>query len=98
MARVLPSDRLGRMCVLRAIDKPLQRDCVLNISRDGRHTLDNVVPVCAACNRSKCNDEVTGWLRRKRLDEQHFLLRHGQIRDAHVTAEATLRGFSDFSV
>jgi hypothetical protein len=46
-----------------AIDKPLQRDCVLPISRGGRYTLDNVVPVCAACNRSKCNDEVTGWLR-----------------------------------
>ena len=79
-----------------AIDKPLQRDRVLPISRGGRYALDNVVPACAACNRSKCNDEVTGWLRRKRLDEQHFLLRHLQIRDALLTAETTLRDFSDF--
>ncbi len=62
-----------------AADKPLQRDCVLAISRGGRYTLANIVPACAACNTSKCNDEVTGWLRRKRLNERTFLLRHGQI-------------------
>ena len=60
--------------------KPLQRDCVLAISRGGRYTLDNVVPACRSCNTSKCNDEVTGWLRRKRLDERAFLLRHLEIR------------------
>jgi 5-methylcytosine-specific restriction endonuclease McrA len=58
---------------------PLQRDCVLALSRGGRYTLDNVVPACGACNASKCNDEVTGWLRRKRLDERTFLLRHVEI-------------------
>jgi HNH endonuclease len=58
-----------------ATDKPLQRDCILPISRGGRYTLDNVVPACPSCNTSKCNDEVTGWLRRKRLDERAFLLR-----------------------
>ena len=46
------------------------------ISRGGRYTLDNVVPACASCNASKCNDEVTGWLRRKRLDERAFLERY----------------------
>ena len=56
-----------------ATDVPLQRDCVMAISRGGRYTVDNVVPACAACNASKCNDEVTGWLRRKRLDELTFL-------------------------
>jgi hypothetical protein len=61
-------------------DEPLQRDCVLAISRGGRYTLDNVVPACRACNTSKCNDEVTSWLRRKRLDERAFLLRHIEIR------------------
>ena len=61
-------------------DVPLQRDCVLPISRGGRYTLDNVVPVCRSCNTSKCNHEVTGWLRRKRLDERAFLLRHVEIR------------------
>ena len=59
---------------------PLQRDCVLPISRGGRYTLDNVVPACRSCNASKCNDEVTGWLRRKRLDERAFLLRLVEIR------------------
>jgi HNH endonuclease len=60
-------------------DRSLQRDCVLPISRGGRYTLDNVVPVCPACNASKCNDEVTGWLRRKRLDERRFLLRQVDV-------------------
>ena len=51
-------------------DKPLQRDCVLALSRGGRYTLSNIVPACRSCNTSKCNDEVTGWLRRKRLDQR----------------------------
>jgi 5-methylcytosine-specific restriction endonuclease McrA len=63
-----------------ANDGPLQRDCVMAISRGGRYTIDNVVPACAACNASKCNDEVTGWLRRKRLDERAFLERYVRIR------------------
>ena len=58
----------------------LQRVCVLAISRGGRYTLDNVVPACRSCNTSKCNEEVTTWMRRKRLDERSFLLRHLQIR------------------
>jgi 5-methylcytosine-specific restriction endonuclease McrA len=60
----------------------LQRDCVQALSRGGRYTLDNIAPACASCNASKCNDEVTGWLRRKRLDERAFLLRHVQIQAA----------------
>jgi hypothetical protein len=54
----------------------LQKDCVLPISRGGRYTLANVVPACRSCNASKCNDEVTAWLRRKKLDERAFLVRH----------------------
>ena len=61
-------------------ERPVQRDCVLPISRGGRYTLDNVAPACGPCNASKCNDEVTSWLRRKRLDERTFLLRHLEIR------------------
>lgn len=57
-------------------NKPLQRDGVLALSRGGRYTLGNIVPACRSCNTRKCNDEVTGWLRRKRLDEPAFLLRH----------------------
>ena len=60
----------------------LQRDCVIPISRGGRYTLDNIAPACPACNASKCNDEVTSWMRRKRLDERAFLLRHGEVQKA----------------
>ena len=62
-----------------ATGRVLQRDCVMPISRGGRYTLANIAPACGSCNASKCNDEVTGWLRRKRLDEAGFLLRHTQI-------------------
>jgi 5-methylcytosine-specific restriction endonuclease McrA len=62
-----------------ATDKPLQRDCVQAISRGGRYTLANIAPACGSCNASKCNEEVTGWLRRRRLDERAFLLRHIEI-------------------
>ena len=63
-----------------ATGRPLQRDCVLALSRGGRYTLDNVAPACGPCNASKCNDEVTGWLRRKRYDERAFLVRHLEVR------------------
>jgi len=53
---------------------------VLPISRGGRYTVDNVVPACRSCNASKCNDEVTAWLRRKRLDERAFLERYVEVR------------------
>jgi 5-methylcytosine-specific restriction endonuclease McrA len=62
-----------------ATDTPLDRDCVLPISRGGRYTLDNVVPACRSCNASKCNDEVTSWLRRRKLDERSFLVRQVEI-------------------
>jgi 5-methylcytosine-specific restriction endonuclease McrA len=65
-----------------AADRPLQRDCVLALSRGGRYTLDNIAPACRSCNTSKCNDEVTSWMRRKRLDERVFLLRHLEIQTA----------------
>ncbi|MEH3140901.1 MAG: HNH endonuclease signature motif containing protein [Mycobacterium kyogaense] len=66
----------------------MQRDCVMAISRGGRYTVDNVVPACGPCNASKCNDEVTGWLRRKRLDERLFLERYVRIRSELMSANA----------
>lgn len=60
-------------------DQPLQKDCVQALSRGGRYTLSNIVPACRSCNASKCNAEVTSWMRRKRLDEQRFLVRHYEI-------------------
>jgi hypothetical protein len=63
-----------------AAGMPLQRDCVLALSRGGCYTLENIVPACASCNASKCNEEVTTWLRRKRLAESAFLLRHYTIK------------------
>ena len=74
-----------------ATDGPLQRDCVLAISRGGRYTVDNVVPACASCNTSKCNEEVTTWLRRKRLDERRFLTRYVEIRAAQAHTWRNLR-------
>lgn len=67
-------------------DQPLQKDCVQALSRGGRYTLDNIVPACRSCNASKCNAEVTSWMRRKRLDEQRFLVRHYEISAALTTA------------
>jgi len=74
-----------------ADDPNLQKDCMLPISRGGRYTLDNVVPACRSCNASKCNSEVTGWLRRKKLDERAFLVRQATIRRA-LTAHDGPRG------
>jgi hypothetical protein len=67
-----------------ASDRPLQKDCVMALSRGGRYTLDNIVPACRSCNASKCNAEVTSWMRRKRLDEQRFLVRFHEISTALV--------------
>ena len=60
-------------------DAALQKDCALAISVGGRYTLTNVVPACRSCNASKCNTEVTAWLRRKKLDEAAFLLRQAEV-------------------
>ncbi|MGC5584901.1 HNH endonuclease [Ornithinimicrobium sp. W1665] len=60
----------------------LQKDCLLPISRGGRYTLENVVPACRSCNASKCSTEVTVWLRRKKMDERAFLVRHAELRRA----------------
>ena len=57
----------------------LQKDTMLPVSRGGRYTATNVVPACGSCNASKCNTEVTTWLRRKRLDERAFLVRQAEI-------------------
>ena len=66
-------------------ERPLQKDCVMALSRGGRYTLENIVPACRSCNASKCNDEVTSWMRRKRLDEGRFLVRYAEISRALVT-------------
>lgn len=60
-------------------DSALQKDCMLPISRGGRYTATNVVPACGSCNASKCNIEVTTWMRRKKLDERTFLVRQVEI-------------------
>ena len=75
-----------------AEDTALQRDCVLALSRGGRYTIENIVPACRSCNASKCNAEVTGWMRRKRLDEQAFLIRHLEINRALAIRFDTVSG------
>lgn len=61
---------------------------MLPISRGGRYTLANVVPACGSCNASKCNLEVTTWMRRKKLDERAFLVRQVEVARAVLAAEA----------
>jgi hypothetical protein len=46
-----------------------------------------VVPACPSCNASKHNNEVTGWLRRKKLDERTFLTRYATILPTLLTAD-----------
>ena len=77
--RVLRRDRQAVATRLRAEKSPESCATSRALSRGGRYTLDNIAPACGSCNASKCNDEVTGWLRRKRLDERAFLLRHIEI-------------------
>ncbi len=79
-------DAWGGCAYCGVTDKPMQRDCVMAISRGGRYTIENVVPACAACNASKCNEEVTHWMRRKRLDERTFLTRYIEIRTSMTQA------------
>lgn len=67
----------------------LQKDCVLPISRGGRYTLDNVVAACRSCNASKCNEEVTSWMRRRGLDEPAFLRRWVEVTAALQSDAAT---------
>jgi fatty-acyl-CoA synthase len=87
-------DAWGGCAYCGASGVPMQRDCVMPISRGGRYTIGNVVPACASCNASKCNAEVTGWLRRKKLDEGAFLLRWRGITDllSGSGAEAVVSG------
>ena len=72
-------DAWGGCAYCGAAGGPLQKDCLLPNSRGGRYTLSNVVPACRSCNASKCNTELTTWLRRKKLDEAAVLLRQGEI-------------------
>ncbi|MCZ8377531.1 HNH endonuclease signature motif containing protein [Mycobacterium sp. CPCC 205372] len=74
---------------------PLQKDCMLPISRGGRYALANVVPSCGSCNASKCNSEVTSWMRRKKLDEGAFLVRQAEIARELVADEAVVAPCSE---
>src|SRR5690606_17510570 len=67
-------------CAYCSAEEPaLQKDTMLPISRGGRYTLDNVVPACRSCNASKGNNELTTWMRRKKLDEKAFLVRQYEV-------------------
>ena len=73
----------------------LQKDTMLPISRGGRYTLSNVVPACGSCNASKCNLEVTTWMRRKKLDERAFLVRQVEVAHAILAADAVATPAAD---
>ena len=72
-------DAWGGCAYCGATDGALQKDTMLPISRGGRYTLVNVVPACRSCNASKCNAELTGWMRRTKLDERGFLWRQHEV-------------------
>lgn len=72
----------GGCAYCRATGVAVQRDCVQPVAHGGRYTFENVVPACASCNASKHDSEVTAWLRRKKLDERAFLVRHATILSA----------------
>ncbi|WP_308420221.1 HNH endonuclease [Pseudoclavibacter endophyticus] len=80
-------DAWGGCAYCQVTDVAMQRDCIMPISRGGRYTLENVVPACASCNASKHTGEVTAWLRRKKLDERTFLVRHATILNELRSAE-----------
>jgi 5-methylcytosine-specific restriction endonuclease McrA len=81
-------DAWGGCAYCGVVGEPLQKDCVQALSRGGRYTLDNIAPACRSCNASKSNDEVTGWMRRKRLDERSFLVRHYKIQQVLAQDDA----------
>jgi hypothetical protein len=80
----------GGCAYCHAQERQLQKDCALPISVGGRYTLTNVVPACRSCNASKCNTEVTAWLRRKKLDESAFLLKQAEVLRALTTELAEI--------
>lgn len=71
-------DAWGGCAYCHAVGPALQRDCVMPISRGGRYTRTWSRPAHPA-TRVSAGSEVTGWLRRKKLDEGAFLLRHATI-------------------
>ena len=74
-----PCNAWGGCAYFATADGSFHKDTVLAISRGGRYALDNVAPARRSCNTSNCNDEVTGWMRPKKLDEQTFLARRYEI-------------------
>ena len=82
------TSRWGGCAYCGASDVDQQKDCVLPLSRGGRYTVTNVVPACRSGNASKCNTEITVWMRRKRLDEAVFLVRQAEIAQA-LSQEST---------
>ncbi len=78
----------GGCAYCRATGVALQKDCMLPIANGGRYTISNVVPACRSCNASKCNVELTMWMRRKKFDDGIFLLLHAEIVRALTTPAA----------
>ncbi len=60
----------GNRCAYCASAGPLEMEHITPVSRGGTHTLDNVVPACVHCNRSKHNRGLLQFmLRRVRMAE-----------------------------
>lgn len=55
----------GRCAYCGIKDRPLTMDHILPISRDGRHTIGNVLPACKSCNSSKRDYLLVEWRARR---------------------------------
>lgn len=45
---------------------PLEIEHVIPVSSGGSNEIENIVPACGSCNRSKCNRDVHEWLEEMR--------------------------------
>lgn len=55
----------GNRCAYCGSTEQLQVDHFIPISKDGRHSLTNIVPACHACNSSKRDRDAESWYRSK---------------------------------
>jgi 5-methylcytosine-specific restriction endonuclease McrA len=54
-------NRYDGRCFYCGCTGPMSMDHVVPISRDGRHSIGNVIPACVTCNSSKRNRTIMEW-------------------------------------
>ena len=53
--------RYGGLCAYCRIQPATEQDHVIPLSRDGRHTIGNVLPACRSCNAAKSDKLLAVW-------------------------------------